>query len=53
MMNAPTNVQPTPLSRRSTSSLLVTFVAALLAAIMLLLVAVERTHAQAQGEVWA
>jgi hypothetical protein len=53
MMDAPTNIQRTPLSRRSASSLLVTFVAALFAAIGLLLVAVERTDAQAQGEVWA
>jgi len=51
MMNASTNTHPTPLSRRSTSSLLVTFVAALLTGIVLLLVAVERTDAQVQGEV--
>ncbi len=53
MMNTSSYIQPTPLSRRSTSSLLVTFVAALFAAIALLLVAVERTDAQAQVEVWA
>jgi alpha-tubulin suppressor-like RCC1 family protein len=53
MMDTSTSIQPTPLSRRSTSSLLVTFVAAVFGAIVLLLVAVERTDAQAQVEVWA
>jgi len=53
MMNASTSIQRTSLSRRSTRSLVVTFVAALFAAIVLLLVAVERTDAQVQGEVWA
>jgi alpha-tubulin suppressor-like RCC1 family protein len=52
-MNAPTNIQRTSPSRRHTSSLLLTFVAALFAAIVMLLVAVDRTDAQAQGEVWA
>ena len=53
-MNTPTKIQPTPLSKRSTGSLLLTFVAALIAAIVLLFgVAVERTNAQAQGELWA
>src|SRR5919112_1171963 len=51
-MNASTNIQR-KLSRRRTSSLLVTFVAALFAAIGLLFIAVERTDAQTQGEVWA
>jgi alpha-tubulin suppressor-like RCC1 family protein len=53
MMNTSSSIQPTPLRRRSTSSLLVMCVAALFAAIMVLLIAVERTDAQAQGEVWA
>jgi len=53
MRNASTSIQRTPLRRRSTSSLLVTFVAALFAAIVVLLVAVERTDAQAQGGAWA
>src|SRR5215208_1144181 len=53
MMNASTSIQRTSLSRRSTRSLVVTFVAALFAAIVLLLVAVERTDAQVQGELWA
>jgi hypothetical protein len=51
-MNASTNIQRKS-SRRRTSSVLVTFVAALFAAIGLLLIAVERTDAQTQGEVWA
>jgi Regulator of chromosome condensation (RCC1) repeat len=51
-MNASTNIQRKS-SRRRTSSLLVTFVAALFAAIGLLFIAVERTDAQTQGEVWA
>ena len=52
-MNTPTKIQRTPLNKRSTGSLLLTFVAALFAAIVLLLGAVERTNAQAQGELWA
>jgi alpha-tubulin suppressor-like RCC1 family protein len=52
-VNTPTKIQRTPLSKRSTGSLLLTFIAALFGAIGLLLVAVERTDAQAQGEVWA
>jgi alpha-tubulin suppressor-like RCC1 family protein len=52
-MNASNSTQQIPLSSRSTSSLLVTCVAALFAAILLLLVAVERTDAQAQVEVSA
>ena len=51
-MNTATKIRRTS-NRRSTGSLLLTFVAALIAAIGLLLVAVERTDAQAQGEVWA
>lgn len=49
-MNAPTNIQR--ISSRRTCFLLVTFVEALFTAIMVLLIAVERTDAQAQGEVW-
>jgi alpha-tubulin suppressor-like RCC1 family protein len=52
-MNTPTKIQRTPLSKRSTGSLLLMFVAALFAAIGLLLGAVERTDAQAQVKVWA
>src|SRR5215212_5092057 len=51
-MSASTNIQRRS-SRRRTSSLLVTFVAALLAAIGLLMIVVESTDAQTQGEVWA
>jgi alpha-tubulin suppressor-like RCC1 family protein len=53
MKNTSGSIQPTSYSRRSTSSLLVTFVAALFAAILVLLVAVQRTDAQTQVEVWA
>jgi alpha-tubulin suppressor-like RCC1 family protein len=53
MMNASNSTQQIPLSSRSTSSLLVTSVAALFAAIVVLLVAVQRTDAQVQGEAWA
>ena len=52
-MKRSTTIQSTPLSGRSTSSLLVTFVAVLFAAIVLLLVAVQRTDAQVEGEAWA
>ena len=52
-MSTSTNIKPTPLRRRRTSSLSLTLVAALIAAIGSLLVAVERTGAEAQGEVWA
>ena len=53
MMKRSTTIQSTPLSGRSTSSLLVTFVAVLFAAIVLLLVAVQRTDAQVEGGAWA
>jgi alpha-tubulin suppressor-like RCC1 family protein len=53
MMNTLNSTQPTPSGRRSTSSLLVTFVAALLAAIVVLLVSVQRTDAQVEGGAWA
>jgi alpha-tubulin suppressor-like RCC1 family protein len=52
-MKAPTNIQRTSSRRRSGRSLLLTFVVALIGTIGLLLVAVERTDAQGQGEVWA
>jgi alpha-tubulin suppressor-like RCC1 family protein len=51
-MSALINIQRKS-SKRRTGSLLVTFVAALFAAIGLLLIAVERTDAQTKGEVWA
>src|ERR671921_406730 len=53
MMNTLNSTQPTPSGRRSTSSLLVTFVAAFLAAIGVLLVSVQRTDAQVEGGAWA
>jgi Bacterial Ig-like domain/Regulator of chromosome condensation (RCC1) repeat len=53
LMNTSSSIQPTSSGRRSTSSLLVTFAAALFAAIVLHFVAVERTDAQTQVEVWA
>jgi Regulator of chromosome condensation (RCC1) repeat len=53
MMNASNSTQQIPLSSRRTRSLLVTCVAALFAAIVVLLVAVQRTDAQVQGEAWA
>jgi hypothetical protein len=53
MMNASNSTQRIPLSSRRTRSLLVTCVAALFAAIVVLLVAVQMTDAQVQGEAWA
>jgi alpha-tubulin suppressor-like RCC1 family protein len=53
MMNASNSTQQIPLSSRRTRSLLVTCAAALFAAIVVLLVAVQRTDAQVQGESWA
>jgi hypothetical protein len=53
MLNASNSTQQIPLSSRRTRSLLVTCVAALFAAIVVLLVAVQRTDAQVQGEAWA
>jgi hypothetical protein len=47
-VNTPTNLRRIS-NRRYTSSLLVTFVAMLFAAIWLLMIAVERTDAQTQG----